>query len=297
MKKTYLLFSFFLSFFSAIAQNSSTNSGGQVVTAQPTILVIPFTKKDQDIRTVLEADPIKRIVIAKVREAFDKRGFTTYDFVTKLNNAKEQNLLTSTNQSDIKSQLVTFAGADIYVEVDVNPKKDGIYNGIDLILTGNESSTGNALSNKVGNSGTFQTDDYGVLATKAIDKISTEFLETMQAKFTDMVENGRDILLNISFAQGSTVNGETEIASAGLPFSDVVDEWISKNAYKNNYHLQGTVGSSIIYDRVRIPLKDQATKQNYSANKFALEIFKYLKSIGITSSKDTKGNTIYITIK
>ena len=64
-----------------LAQNSATNSGGQVQTVQPKIMVIPYTKEGEDIRTILEADVNKRIAITKIKESFDSRGFTTVDFV------------------------------------------------------------------------------------------------------------------------------------------------------------------------------------------------------------------------
>jgi hypothetical protein len=53
---------------SAFCQNSATNSGGQVVTVQPKIMVIPYTKEGEDLRTVLENDENKRIAIAKIKE-------------------------------------------------------------------------------------------------------------------------------------------------------------------------------------------------------------------------------------
>ena len=53
----------------------------------------------------------------------------------------------------------------------------------------------------------------------------------------------------------------------------------------------------MIFDDVRIPLKDENTGNNYNPNKFALEIFKFMKSLGLNIGRDIKGNTIYITIK
>ena len=50
-----------------------------VVTVQPKIMVIPYTKAGEDIRTILEQDVNKRITLAKIKEAFDSRGFTTVD--------------------------------------------------------------------------------------------------------------------------------------------------------------------------------------------------------------------------
>jgi len=103
-----LLFSGF-----AFAQNKSTESGGQVVTVQPKIMVIPYTKEGEDLRTILEQDETRRIAIAKIKEGFDSRGFTTVDFVAKLKAAKANNIFTSDNQTDIKTQIVEMSGADI----------------------------------------------------------------------------------------------------------------------------------------------------------------------------------------
>ena len=84
MKKT-ILFYFLLFVFSLInAQNSATNSGGQVVTSQPKIMVVPYVKENENIRKILEDDVNKRIVLTKIKEAFDSRGFTTVDFIQKV---------------------------------------------------------------------------------------------------------------------------------------------------------------------------------------------------------------------
>ena len=56
----------------------------QSATVQPKIMVIPYTKQGEDIAQIIENDINKRIVLAKIREAFDSRGFTTVDFNAKL---------------------------------------------------------------------------------------------------------------------------------------------------------------------------------------------------------------------
>ena len=49
---------------------------------QPQIMVMPFTKEGEDVRTILDANPKFRIAVAKVKEAFSKRGFKVKDFLT-----------------------------------------------------------------------------------------------------------------------------------------------------------------------------------------------------------------------
>lgn len=283
--------------FLSFSQNAATNSGGQVQTVQPKIMVIPFTKEGEDIRTILEADVNKRIALTKIKESFDSRGFTTVDFVAKLKAAKDNNTFTSDNQTDIKTQIIQMSGADIYVQAEVNVQKGQSGTSVTLILTGYEASTGNSLSNKIGESGKFFTDDIGKLASKAVESVAEDFLNVMQTKFTDIVNNGKSVIIDISFDASSQYNMSSEIGSDGLPLSDQLEMWMEKNAFKNNYHIQGTTDLKMIFDDVKIPLKDQASGNNYNPNKFALELWKFIKGLGLQPSKDVKGNTIFITIK
>ncbi len=281
----------------ALAQAPAIESYGQTNTVQPRIMVVPFTKEGEDIRTVLDADANRRIAITKVKEAFDNRGFSTVDFVGRLKAANDNKVFTSENQDDIKSQLIQSSGADMYVQVEVVAQPGASGNSVNVILSAYEAAGGNSLANKVGSSGKFFTDDYGKLTSKAVEACGADMMNTLQTKFTDIVNNGRSVLIDISFGQESAYKMSSVIKGQDLPFSDVLEEWLSKNAYKNNYHIQGTTDLRMICDDVRIPLRDQATGKNYNANRFALELFKYLKSIGLEPAKDVKGNTIYITIK
>jgi hypothetical protein len=292
-----VLFVLFMVTNNVFSQNSATNSGGQVVTVQPKIMVIPYTKEGEDLRTVLEEDPNKRIAITKIKEGFDSRGFTTVDFIAKLKAAKDNNVFTSDNQTDIKSQIIQMSGADVYVQAEVVIDKGASGNSVKLILTAYEASTGNSLSNKVGESGRFYTEDFNKLASKAVESCVEDFLNVMQIKFTEIVNNGKSVIVDISFDAGSQYSMASEIGSDGLPLSDQIEMWMEKNAFKNNYHIQGTTNLKMILDDVKIPLKDQLTGNNYTPNKFALEMFKFFKGLGLQPAKDIKSSTIYITIK
>jgi len=259
-------------------------------------MVIPYVKEGEDLRTILEADFNKRIAISEVKKAFDSRGFTTVDFVGKLKAAKDNQIFTSDNQTDIKTQIIEMSGCDIYVEVEIQSDNSSSGSQVTLILQGREASTGNSLSNQTGRSGKFYTTDFAKLSSKAVESCIEPFLVTMQEKFTDIVNNGKSVIVDFSFAQSSGHTMESEIGSDGLPFSDVLEEWVGKNSVKNNYHIQGTSNLKMIFDDIRIPLKD-AAGNNFSSNKYALDIFKFLKSLGLSPSKQVKGNTIYVTIK
>lgn len=273
------------------------NFGQAKTTVQPKIIVIPFTKEGEDIRTILENDVNRRIAITKIKEGFDSRGFTTVDFIAKLKVAKDIDVFTSENQTDIKSQIIQMSGADVYVQAEVNAVKSSSGNSVTLVLTAYEASTGNSLSNKVGESGKFYTEDFGKLASKATESCIVDFLNVMLIKIVEIRENGKSVVIDISIDAGSNHNMSSEIGSDKLPISDQIEMWMEKNAFRNNYHIQGTTSLKMIFDDVKIPLKDSSTGNNYNPNKFALEIFKFFKSIGLQVTKDIKNNTIYFTIK
>jgi len=260
-------------------------------------MVIPYTKEGEDIRTILEQDVSRRIAITKIKEGFDGKGFTTVDFTAKLKAAKDNNVFTTESQTDIKTQIIQMSGADVYVQAEVSSLKTETGSSVTLVLTAYEASTGNSLSNKVGESGKFYTDDFGKLASKAVESCVADFLNVMQIKFTDIVNNGKSVIIDISFDANSTYKMSSEIGADKLPLSDQIEMWMEKNAFKNNYHIQGTTALKMIFDDVRIPLKDPANGNNYNPNKFALEIFKFFKGIGLQPTKDIKGSTIFITIK
>ena len=159
-----------------------------VTTVQPKIMVIPYTKEGEDIRTVLEADVNKRIALTKIKEAFDSRGFTTVDFTAKLKAAGDNAIFAADNQTDLKSQIIRMSGADVYVEAETDVLLSPTGNSVKMLVTAYEISTGNSLANKVGESGKFYTDDIGKLASKAIESCAEDFLNVMQNKFTDIVE-------------------------------------------------------------------------------------------------------------
>lgn len=267
---------------------------------QPTIMVIPYTKEGEDIRTVLEADENKRIVLSKIKEAFDERGVSTIDFVAKLKAMESGNVFNLENKQDAKSLIIDMSGADIYVEAEIVCQQ-GYVSGqtesrVKVILTAYEAATGASLSNKVGESGTFYTQDIGKLGMKAIASCADDFLRVMQSKFSEIAENGRSLMLQIGFDENSQYTMESEVGSQGLLLQDEIELWVEAHSYNNNYHLQGVSPMKMVFDDIKLPMTDE-TGKNYSTSKFGIEMLRFFRSLNLQISRSNRGNTLYITIK
>lgn len=269
---------------------------------QPTIMVIPYTKQGEDIRTILENDVDKRLVLTKIKEAFDSRGCSTIDFVAKLKAIETGNTFNMDNQSDVKSQIIDMSGADIYVEAEIACSQK-IVSGqqkpesrVRIIMTAYDAATGMSLSNKIGDSGTFYTNDISKLALKAVSTCADDFLRVMQEKFSSIMENGRSVMVEIGLAEDAQINLESEVGMQGLSLYDEIELWLSEKAYNGDYHIQGSTKTKMIIDDMKIQAQNDEGKA-YNLSNLSLDFFKFLKSLGVTISRSTKGNTLYITIK
>lgn len=270
---------------------------------QPKIMVIPFTKEGEDIRQILDNNENKRIALTKIKEAFDERGITTIDFLAKLKAMESGNVFNMNNKSDVKSQIIDMSGADIYVEADIicnqnnSTSLDKPETSVKIVMTAYDSATGASLANKIGESGTFYTNDIAKLSMKAIAACADDFLRVMQMKFSDITENGRSLMLQIGFDENSVFTMESEVGTQGLLLQDEIELWIEENSYNGIYHLQGISPTKMIFDDVRLPLVDKATGKNYNMSKFSLELLKFFRSLNMQISRNNRGNTLYITIK
>ena len=288
--KNILLAAFMLATSSIVAQT----------VVQPKIMVIPYTKEGENIRTILEADENKRIVLTKIKEAFDERGVSTIDFVAKLKAMESGNVFNLENKQDAKSLIIDMSGADIYVEAEIvcqqGHTSGQVESRVKIVLTAYESATGASLANKVGESGTFYTQDIGKLGMKAITSCADDFLRVMQSKFSDIAENGRSLMLQIGFDENSQYTMESEVGSQGLLLQDEIELWVEEHSHNGNYHLQGVSPMKMVFDDIKLPLTDE-TGKNYSTSKFGMEILKFFRSLNLQISRSNRGITLYITIK
>lgn len=263
-------------------------------------MVIPRVKEGQDIRKAIDADFNIRIAIGKVQEAFNNRGFTTYDFVAKLKAATEEGVFTMENQSDYKTQLLQYANPDIFTEVEYEATQQAGTTVTKLILTGYDNYTAASLGTKPGNRASTMNDPGLMIEGILNDGLAEDFLNTMQTKFTEMIEDGRQVVVTFSLAEGAGVDGfDSGIdAKDGEELQTLIENWVSENAVKGNYHTPRVVGKKMTFDDIRIPLRDKVTCKNYTVTNYGKSIMDFLKKeCQLNASRDVSGARITVTIK
>ncbi len=265
-------------------------------TIQPTIMAIPFTPEGRSLRTNFERNELLRVAITKVKEAFDERGVNTIDFRAKLKQLNNTGVLTDEQQHSIKDDVIALSGADIYVEVEANKNFSNTGNSVTVILTAYDASSGESLANKVSTSPKFRTNSFGKLTEKAVEAEIDNLLNTIQDKFNDIIENGRTITLNIGLSEDVDYDFDSEVDDSGDLLSDLIEDWVQSASFKNYYHLQGVTDTKMIFDLVKIPLKDDRGR-TYRVSKFGAKFKKFLKSKGLSASRVMNGNNLVFTLK
>ena len=199
----------------------------------------------------------------------------------------------------VKTQFaisIPYAGKGTRLTEDIVQGQNKPETRVKINLTAYDIATGASLANKIGECGPFYTDDIAKLSMKAISSIADDFLNTIQTKFTEMAENGRSIMMYITFDANSAFTMESEVGNDGLTLQDEIELWIDANSYNNNYHLQGVSPLNMVFDDIRLPFVDE-NGATYTVGKYSTAVLKFFRSLGISISRSLKGNTLYITIK
>jgi len=270
----------------------------QVNTNQPTIIVVPHTFKGQDIRETIEGENgfNIRTVLARMKEAFDSRGFTTYDFISTVKRMETLNLFNSQTQTGYKEEIAKNSGADIYIDVElVVDRSEPNGTELKLIIEAVETATGRSLSNKIAASGRYHTNDINKLVLLAIDKTKDDFMNTLQAKFSDIVNNGRSIIIEFRLAQGSKINFNSEVGKDGDLLSEAIMDFMAANSFKNHNKKSVSTAKLLIYEDVRIPIRQQ-NGQNYPIDEFGRVLRKFLRNLHLNPTIEYPRGQIVVTI-
>lgn len=262
----------------------------------PTIMVVPYKRDGETYASVLAQDFDRRMAVGKVQEGFESRNVTTVDVEAKLAATKRGLEFGANDANSNDKQLIMNSGADVYVVVDLN--KDVTAEGAraSLIMKAYETASGSILASKDAITRRYPNASTDALCSYAIQDNIHAFLDDICKNFSKQATYGKRVTLSFAIDGSSAMTMNDRVGPNNYPLSNLIHQWVRKNSHNGKYHLQGIVDTSVIFDYVIIPPRDE---DGYSmdAAQFGFRIEAWLNdTLGVPCTSRFDGTTIYITI-
>lgn len=264
----------------------------------PTIIVVPFkTPEYNSFAEILQNDYDRRVAVSAVQKGFEEKNITTIDLLNKINAVQRMSQYDKNSGAGQSSDraLLQQSGADISVEVDVMKDVQQSGSRVSLTLKASETASGNIIATQVATTNRrYQTVATDVLCAYTVQDNIDAFLEQILKNFSP--SKGTRVSLSVSIDGSATRTMNDPAGSKGYALSNVIRQWVRKNAYEGKFHLQGMVDDNITFDYIVIPPID-ADGLRMDAAQFSFLFEEYLKETeNIPCSARLEGNKIMITI-
>ena len=217
-----------------------------------------------DYKAAVSTDKQLNAVISKINMLMADRGFPLKDLqqnVKSINNLSAEDRLITSKRSGAAitesplDRLRRTAKADIILEIDwtvntVGPKSSITYN-----LRALDAYSDKQVAGAEGTGmGSFSA-ELPVMLEEAVQDHMDAFAERLQAHFDDLLENGREVVLDMRIFDSSAVDFEKEYG--GYELNEVIDNWLADNCVNHRFSKSDATETMILYEQVRIPLYKQ----------------------------------------
>lgn len=275
--------------------SSETRNKAERPQVMPTIMVVPYKRDGESYSSILQNDFDRRVAVGKVQDGFNQRHITTIDLQGKLDAVRRRAAYEANSgaaESNDKQLLLT-SGANVYVTVDIHKDINQVQGSrVSLIMKAYETSTGRVLASKDATPiNRYKTSATDALCAYAVKDNLSAFLDDI----CRALEKTPTVVIQFAIDGSSSTTFDDRFGSKNFALRDILRQWVRKNAYKGEFHLQGIVEESMIFDSVRIPPTD-ADGLPMDAAQFTFLLESYLKDEGINCTTRVDGDNILVTI-
>lgn len=235
-----------------------------------------------DYARALREDAKMGMAIHKIEEMMNTYGFPLKNLEQTLkgltNQSAEDAMLTGKSGAAVAEspidRLKKTAKADILIYLNwktmaMGPKLKIVYD-----LAGMDAYTNNNVATAQGQSVPLAMDEISILQL-TISANMKNFVEQLDAHFTDMAEKGRQVSIRIKTWDDFEDGLEAEFD--GQELSEIIENWMSDNCVQGRNHLSDATENMMYFDEIRIPLFDENGRAT-DARKWLNNLRKYLKS-------------------
>lgn len=268
---------------------------------KPTLMVIPsdnwcinnnfyttvtnqgVTEKIPDYSKAVQEDFDLLNVTTKIGELMSERGFPLKDLSAVMRDIKRSNVeheMTTSRRGgasldETPLEIITNrAKADIIIDLNwkinqVGPKRSVTYN-----MRGLDSYTNKQIASASGTGQPSFSAEDAVLLEEAVIANMDNFLGQLQDYFDDLLENGREISLNVLLFDNGSISSFSDEFD-GMELTEIIDNWVSDNTVEHRYNLSDDGDTHLTFEQVRIPIY-RANGRPMDTREFANMLRKYL---------------------
>ena len=269
---------------------------------KPTLMVVPadnwcvqnnFMDKFDDQGTEVLVPNYKRVlqnssdcynVITKINTLMSDRNFPLKDLSAVIKSMDSNSAMNAVTTSKSGAGLAESpldlikrnANADILIELNWQVNTVGPKRSITYSLAAKDAYTDKQIAGTQGTGTPSFAAEMPVLLEEAVVGNMDNFCAQLQAHCDDMMENGREVALEIKVIDnGSGIDLSSEYG--GDELTDIIDDWVSDNTVNHRYNLSSGSENYLKFEQVRIPLY-QANGRPNDTRRWARELSKVLTS-------------------
>lgn len=258
---------------------------------KPTIIVVPYKRAGESYASIMEHDSDFRIAVGTVQRGFEDADIKTVDLQARIEamarRAQYEDNAGAADSND--KQLLMSSGADVYVTVDLMKETANGETRVALLMKAYETASGTIWAAEEGWTNKFRTDQTQALCAYAVNDHLPAFLDQILKNYAQPAR----AVLQISISGSSIGTLQDSFCSNGEPLMDFIYNWLDENAYEGDYHIQGVMDESAIFDYVMIPREDK-NGNKMTAAKFSRMLNGKLREAGISGTVRLEGNTILL---
>ena len=223
-------------------------------------------------------------VITKINTLMSDRNFPLKDLSAVIKSMDSNSAMNAVTTSKSGAGLAESpldlikrnANADILIELNWQVNTVGPKRSITYSLAAKDAYTDKQIAGTQGTGTPSFAAEMPVLLEEAVVGNMDNFCAQLQAHFDDMMENGREVALEIKVIDnGSGIDLSSEYG--GDELTDIIDDWVSDNTVNHRYNLSSGSENYLKFEQVRIPLY-QANGRPNDTRRWARELSKVLTS-------------------
>lgn len=249
-----------------------------------------------DYRRALIGDVNLIPVISKIDGLMADRGFPLKNLEAEIKSinttSAEEAAISAKDGSAVKtsmlSQLRQRSRADIIIQLTWSVNQMGPKRSVTYTMQGIDSYTNKEVASATGTGDASFTAELPVLLAEAVNSHIDEFCERLQNHFDDLLNNGREVSVNIRiFENPEDIDLESEYGDKEL--REIIEDWVYDNTVNHRFNLSDDSEVYMNFDEVRIPVYDERG-HSMAASNFGRQLQKFLKSeYEIPSKVDNAG--------